>query len=231
MEDRNILEETLKKIEEKKITPKPKWCFLCEDYFLWFLTAVAIVVGTLALSVILFLVAVQDREIYKYLQENFFERVLLSVPYFWIFVLAVLFIFGYYVFKSTKKGYRYQNYMALGAGLLIILFFAFAAFATDISFQIHSVLSQEFPIYSYLTHDKDDDAPLWYNPEKGLLTGKITSVEDGNNFTLSDKNGKTWNIKLNTEQLPKTSAVKAGQTVRLAGTAGNDIFLANYIYK
>lgn len=157
MENRDNLKETLKKIDEKKITPKPRWCFVCENYFFWFLSFLSIIIGAIALGIIIFIVAVQDWEIHRYLQEKLLWHLILSVPCFWIFILAIFFIFGYFIFRCTKTGYRYQTFIVLGIGLLIILIFAVASFLVNASCQIHNSLLQKIPLYSNLTNDVYDD--------------------------------------------------------------------------
>lgn len=157
MENRDIFKETLKKIDEKKITPKPRWCFVCQNYFFWFLSSLSIIIGAIALGIILFIVVGQDWEIHRYLQKKLFWHLILSVPYFWVLILATFFIFGYFIFRCTKTGYRYQAFIVLATGLLIILFFAVASFLLNASCQIHNSLLQKIPLYSNLTNDADGD--------------------------------------------------------------------------
>ena len=60
MEKENISKQVLEKIKDKKIKPKSKWEFLLKDYVWWFLGILALNIGGLAFSVIIYFLVNND---------------------------------------------------------------------------------------------------------------------------------------------------------------------------
>ena len=75
-----LTEDTLKKIKESKIEPKPAWHFMLKRGFLWGAFAVALFVGSLAVSVILFATTHQGFTFSRELQTGFLSYVIKSIP-------------------------------------------------------------------------------------------------------------------------------------------------------
>lgn len=221
----SVSEKTLKTIEEKKITPEPRWHFSLRDYFFWFLFFVSIIVGSLATSAILFMLFSNDWDVYEYLDRSLFEHIFISMPYLWISIL-VLFIFAaYYNFKYTRRGYRYEIYIIVFGSVLISIAAGSVLFYSGLGEGIHEIFMEQVPFYNNLVYDKED---VWDNPRKGLLAGEMTDIEDQDDFILRDFNGKIWLIKRGDPLCCDPALIRRGKEVELIGRMEDDnIFFVN----
>ena len=82
MSENNIPNQVLEKI--KNIRPTPRWQFLLRDYSVWILGAVSLALGSLSFSVVLFMLANNDWDIYSEISNSFFKFLLITLPYFWL---------------------------------------------------------------------------------------------------------------------------------------------------
>ena len=90
MLNHDISRDVLKTIEEKHIKPKPRWTFLLKDYAIWILGAFSLIVGSLAFSVIIYMLKNNDWEVYRHLSGSLPGFVVITMPYFWLIFLAIL---------------------------------------------------------------------------------------------------------------------------------------------
>ena len=220
----DISQKTLKTIEEKKIRPEAKWHFLLKDYSLWFFFVFSVILGALSVSAILFMVTDHDWDVYEYLDRSLFEHVFISMPYLWISILLFLMFFAYYDFEHTRQGYRYEIHKIILASVLISIIFGAVLFFGGVGQGIHEVFSRQVPFYNNLVYDKYD---VWDNPQKGLLSGEITNVENENEFLLRDFKGNFWRIdkEESLECLDRCfdeSLIQTGRQIKLIGQMGTD---------
>lgn len=224
-----MVEETeqkvMRKIEEEKITPLPRSYFVAKNYFFWAIFFVSLVLGSFSFGIAAFILFKQDWYLYQYLSMGMFYYIMVSLPYFWILALVIFLFFSYYYFRNTKKGYKYGYYAIFGSLAFAIFFMGLFFLATGFCEQAHYSFAKGNSFYDRFVFDKED---AWANPEKGLLAGRVVSVENNLKFTILDKNGKTWNIVIDSQKLPGGATVKTGQTVRLVGKSKDGgIFLAD----
>ncbi len=124
----DISEKTFKKIEEENITPKARWRFLLKDYSIWLFFAIAVAVGAIAVSTIIFMLTTNDWDIYERLGRSFFEHIFFSMPYFWILIFLVFILVAYNDFKYTRLGYRYEMRLIILGSVAMSLFLGLVIF-------------------------------------------------------------------------------------------------------
>ena len=90
-----VSKKVLKTIEEKKITPKPRWHFVLKNYVFWFFLAITTFIGALAVTAVLFMLLDYDWDVFEYLDRGLFEHIFISIPYFWLAVLFLQVSFPY----------------------------------------------------------------------------------------------------------------------------------------
>ena len=223
----NISEKTLKKIEEKNITPKPRWHFLLKNYFIWLLFFFSIIIGALAVSVMVFIEIEYDWDIYKFLGRSLFSHIFFSLPYLWAAVLLLFIFVAYYNFRNTTKGYRYNVFFLLGGSIFLSLILGLVFFECGLGAGIHKLFSEQIPFYNSCVCDKSD---VWNNPEKGLLGGEIIDIKSQNDFSLQDLNGDMWHIKTECDKVSDCCFLQKGERVELIGQELKDnIFIAKFI--
>ncbi len=163
MKNKNISQEALKTIKDKKIKPKPKWEFLAKDYLIWFFSVLTVLVGGLAVSIIILIIS------HPGLRGRLF---LLNIPYVWFLVLLVFLILAYYNFKKTKKGYQYNPYLIVVISVLISIIFGFVIFQLGQAEKAERVFYQKVPIYRQMMHRQFETMPM-HKPMRPFLEKRI----------------------------------------------------------
>ena len=222
----DITDKTLKAIEDKKISPTPKWQFLAKEYLLWLFFILSIFVGALAFDTIIFIFQTCDFFAYKYMNHGF-TFILFSIPYLWIIAFTLFIFFAYYNLKYTKKGYKHQIYDLIAASLVLSLIGGIIFYFIGINSQIHNMLSNKVGFYNRLVHDRDD---IWENPKGGLLSGQIIFMYNPDNFILKDLNGKIWYVEGKKIEWFGKTFPKDGIIVKIIGYIEKDnIFFAKKV--
>lgn len=222
----NISNKVLDELKSKKIKPIQKWKFLLKNYVLWIASVLAIILGSISFSVILYQLISNDWDIYKYLDKTFAGYVLLALPYFWIIFLILFVFIAFYNYKHITGSYRYKAYLILIFSILISMILGIIFFYAGLGSKIDQVFSQSFPFYFKMRR-----GPAWNQPEHGLLTGKLIKMQDNNNFFIQDCNIKDWKIKTNEKTIWKPAGdLQLGEELRMIGEKINEEeFYANEI--
>ena len=210
----DISQKVLRTIKAKKITPKSKWHFLLKNYVFWVLLSITIFISALAITTILFMLSDNDWDIFTYLDKSFLEYVLISIPYFWLLVLALFSGVTYFIFKHTRRGYHHRTYKVVIGSLLLSLGLGGILFECGLDSEIHETLSKQIPFYNNLVYTKEN---IWIFPDKGLLSGEVVDVKNKENFTLQDFNGKVWQIQGNDIDWPDNFILLKGTRIKLIG--------------
>jgi len=191
----SVSEKVLKNIEKNHITPRPKWVFGLQNSVLWFLSVLLLLIGGLASSVVIYMIKDNDWGIYNNIDNSLFSFILLVFPYFWVVVLLGLIILANYNLKSTKKGYKYRL-CTIGIFVLFIsVLMGGILHMIGVGKMIDESFADRMPMYGQFVNKINHDNRMWMKPDQGLLAGMIISVDDENNFKVSDFNDDVWRIK------------------------------------
>jgi hypothetical protein len=207
--------EIWENIKERKMKPKSKWFFFWKDCFVWGLFLITTLVGALAISVIIFIVKDNDWDIYKYLDKSFLGYFLILMPYFWIIILFLLAFFAYFNYKKTRKGYLLSPYWVVLGSILISVILGWALFNLKVGSEIDKIFAKKLPYYRGTELYKKD---FWSNPDRGLLAGKIISLENSDNFVIEDLEKKEWNIEGERIIWKNKVNKEIGENVKIIGT-------------
>jgi len=189
----NISNQVLKQIKENKIKPKPRWYFLTKNYFIWSMFGISIILGSLAFSIVLFIIKQLDWDIYHYIGDSFLKTVFISLPYLWLIFLTLFIGVAYYNFIHTKRGYRFKFISILLISLIISVTLGTILYSNGLSENLENIFSEKIPYYNRLVYTCEKQ---WMQPERGLLAGTIieTGLPD-NNFILTDLDNNRWKIQ------------------------------------
>ena len=207
-------EKTLEKIEQEKITPTARWRFLAKRYSAWTLTAVSLIFGALAFSLILYLIGSQNWNVRQAMGSEWLRWVFLSLPLAWIvfFILFVLVI--YYNIRHFKRGYRYPTYLVATSALVTVIFFGVIAADLGLHQKIHDLFSAHLPFYQRVF---DDRVNAWDRPGEGFLAGRIENQVAGG-FDLRDFLNHEWLIKTdNSTEWEGSVKFIVGEPVKVVG--------------
>ncbi len=205
----------LEKIKNKKIKPKPKWEFLLRDYLIWIAASLFLLIGSLAFSVVIFLIKNNDWEIYEQINDSLLKFILLTLPYFWLIFLALFVFLAYYNFKHTKQGYHYKVLVVVFASILVSLFLGLIFYNFGVGRAVDRALSNRIPFYSNFINRQ---RMIWEKPEEGRLSGVILSVHHEKDFEIKSLDGDVWNVS-GEEMiiLPDRELIKTGSKVKIIG--------------
>jgi len=228
MPKENLAEDTLKKIEEDKIKPTPRWCFATKNYLFWLLFAVFVLFSSVALSDAIFLFKKDNWSVHQYLGRGFFKHFFVSMPYFWI-ILAILFLLLInYILRKTECGYKYDTKKAVGLEIVAVVVFALVIFFVGLSSIIHQSLLNRTNFYDAVIYDENK---TWDNPNRGLISGRVVSFDDQSGFFMVDRHQENWHVFGPFRKEPPNFLLGPGVQVRVIGRMvppGNN-FMANIV--
>jgi len=163
---------TLEKIKESKIKPKPRWQFHLEQFGIWAFATLSVIIGAKAFAVIIFRLVNNDWEVRKHLGRSLLDHTLLTLPYLWIMVMALFVLLAYYNARHTKKGYRYSVYGIVIGTVLASLFLGGALYSTGFGYEIDFLFSENLPGYQNVMPNRGE---FWSQPAAGFLSGEVIS--------------------------------------------------------
>ncbi len=188
----NLSQNVIQAIQERHITPKPRWTFAVKHIGVWAAGGSAIVIGGLATSVMMTYLWDEDWRVIAQM-EGGSRTILLAIPYFWIACLIGFLVLAHYALKHTKHGYRYAiPVLAITtvvlSGILGCLF-TIAGLGKLIDVQ----LENRIPIYARFGHPR---ALIWNQPEHGMIGGRIIAIIDERTFLLKDPRSNVWRVRI-----------------------------------
>lgn len=206
--------KVLAEIEEKKITPKPKYEFMLKDFIFWIFLTLSILLGTIAISVLFHILANNGITFSDALYMNPITLLLTSFPFLWLFCAVVFLVFAYYYYRRTDRGYK------VNGGILFIIFLSITVtvgafwFFIGLGNEVQTVAEESLPLYSSLYPKREK---LWMRADRGMLGGEITEIAGTNEFTLKDFQGNQWHVLNNDISPAGIKALQKGTRVRMVG--------------
>jgi len=212
---KNLIQETITKIEKQHLVPESRWKFLLKKYGLWLLFATGLILTAVSLIVAFDNASNLDWDLYLFMHQNRFAYILSILPYFWIILIVIFLATTFFEIRKTETGYRYS-----WAKILLITLGGIAVFGAFISIfgfggRLNAKLTKKVPFYSqHLTVTKEAQ---WMQPAKGFLAGTILSISNGK-LEIKDLNDKKWNIDIDEKTLIKPSVdISKDEMVKLIG--------------
>lgn len=187
----NIIQKVLEKIKNSKITPKPRWIFVARNIFYWFLAPVFLIFGGLSFSIIIYMFLNNDWDLRARVGGSLFGFLIATLPYLWIILFILFVIAGYFYFRRTKSGYKYEFLKTVSYGGFIIvvlgMFFYFSRFGVYIDRNLSKM--------EFYNRFSCPNAKMWNRPDKGIISGEVIDFDLNGNMKFIDINGKPWDVK------------------------------------
>ncbi|PJE64842.1 MAG: hypothetical protein COU90_01090 [Candidatus Ryanbacteria bacterium CG10_big_fil_rev_8_21_14_0_10_43_42] len=215
MNEKDFAEKVLNKIENEHIEPKPRWSFFVVHYMLWSAGIFAALLLSVAVTLIVFLVANNEWDVYPFLGIGVFSFILSTIPYIWIVMACVFLGVTVYNVRHTRNGYQYNTvpFAVIVLGIPVIL--GGVWFMVGIGDSVDDALAKHMSIYRYMPgvrHAK------WDMPESGFLAGEIMSIADASaSFMLKDFRGREWRVMFGDAGLAEGQSVEEYMRVRMIG--------------
>lgn len=208
------------RIKEEDIKPVPRWRFTFRNSLFMGAFLLAVLLGALAFSIILFAIQQVDFNLTQHLSHSPLELFLGLLPLIWITLLITALLLGMYGIRYSKKGYKFTAARQLGysAALSVLLgtlfFITGGAQWLDHSFETH------ISLYESINEKK---IQIWMRPGEGQLAGHIEQIEDRDIIRLVDFSGKTWRIFYDRKTfIPPVVLLEKGEYIKIVGTMMND---------
>jgi hypothetical protein len=213
--DKKFGEDLLHKLQDEKIHPKPKWQFRLKNYSIWGVGAFSLFLGATSVSLIVFMLANSDWDVYGRIDHEPFELFLL-VPFFWIICLSILTFLVYYDVKHTKKGYRYSPILIISGVVGTSIFFGVIFHVAGVGKKVDDVMGRNVPYYDKVVNP---NVNFWSQPERGRLSGMVIMQIKENDYVLVDREKGEWEILTEEVEQAPSFKLEIGQPTRLLGKA------------
>jgi hypothetical protein len=183
--------DILKEIKKDKLEPKAKWIFVLKNLLAWSLGILSLVISSLSVSVIINIINNNDYPLFRMMHPAPLRLIVQTLPYFWIIGMIIFVIVFRYTLKQTKDGYKIEVYKIIIISVVLNILLGSFFYAQGIGNNIDSSFSHKSPFYEEIMASRKK---LWLQEDQGMLSGKIISITDQNNFNLEDFNKKQWKI-------------------------------------
>lgn len=218
-------EKLIAKIKKAKLFPKPRWQFLLKNYAVWISGALALIIGAVAVSVMIYLLKYNDWDIYNQTKKSFWEFFLLTLPYFWFIFLGIFVFIVYYNFEHTEKGYRYPKFLLISASVFFSIFLGTIFFFAGVGEKLDDVLGRQAPFYDSVFNRHID---FWSQPAEGRLSGVVIFQNNQTEFLLVDRDQDEWLIEVENAKSRSDEKIIVGQPINLLGREdGKNIFIVD----
>jgi uncharacterized membrane protein len=211
-----IAKKILEKVKKEGIEKIPRWHFVFKRIFIWGSLIVAVILGSFAVSMMMFQLINMDWDLLPRVMPGpgfGFFRVL---PYFWLLVSILLFIFVYFDFKKTRSGHRYGGGLIVGISLLIAIVLGAGIYYSKTSEFADDAFLRS-PIYMNMHPGR---GMLWNDPENGIIDGVILEVTVNTAIVMEDVIKHVWNVDITEAKIgrgPKDWHILVGDRVRAVG--------------
>ncbi|GAB4250941.1 MAG: hypothetical protein Kow0027_14580 [Saprospiraceae bacterium] len=219
-------EKILEQIRREQLRPKPRWHFVLKNALAWLAFAVAVILGGLAFSVILFAIQQTEFELLDHLNHSGIELFLGLLPLIWLVLLIAALLTSMLSVRHSKRGYKYGILQLTGysTGLSILLGTLF--FISGGAQKIESAFASTVSAYESIQEKK---IQLWTLPEEGYLSGTIQELR-GDTLRLTDFTGKEWEVIYREANWPPAVLMEPGEQIKLMGEMQNEaVFVASQI--
>ena len=219
-------EKLIQKIRSEQSEPAPRWHFALKNKLLWAAFGLAVVLGALAFSVILFAIQQTDFNIISHLSHSGLELFLGLLPFFWIILLVIFLLIAMYSIQYSRRGYKFTLARLVGYSAALSILLGTLFFIGGGGQRLEQAFALNVGIYESIQEKK---VKLWSMPAEGYLSGEI--VETGlESFQLKDFQGKVWKVQYQKAFIPPVVLLERGEKVKLIGQMeGEEGFIATEV--
>lgn len=175
----DVSREVMERITQEKVAPRPKWYFTCKNLALWATGAGLLLVGSLSVSLIIFIVTGNTWEVRAFMGESALGHLMQIFPFLWLLAFIVFLVTADAIISRTKGTYKHSaikmSLAILGASVVLGAIFHIC----KISHIADTVFGKTAPtIYKTL---EQRERGVMHRPGKGRIMGVVQSVDVGGN--------------------------------------------------
>lgn len=209
-------EEILKRIEDAGVRPISRRYFSLRNLGMWLLAALSTLVGSLAVSSIIFRVVNISRVLPPGIGNPSLPLIVRLMPFLWVMLLLLFSFFALREIRATKRGYRYEFPALVLSLLLASCVLGIAFYATGVGARLDLFTARHAPFLAELEHEQREQ---WMRPEHGFLVGVVTDTAD-DTFVLRDPRNTSWTVLI--EDDVSTTSIKRSMRVGVRGGMVNE---------
>lgn len=187
----DFAEQLIMTLKKKKIAPVPRWIFVVRNAIVWALGMFMLILSAIAIATIFYLIRTNDWDIYEELASSLASFVVTTIPYAWLFILAIFISCVYLLFVHTPHGYRYRLVAVTGSGLVVSSLLGSIMYAAGVGERIDEYVRTNAPRYHTLL---SPHSRTWEQPARGRIAGNVLEHNE-KNFKIQDEEGTVWTIE------------------------------------
>lgn len=220
-------EKLIDAIKSKGIRPVSKWRFFMRNTFVATGFLLAVVLGALAFSIVLFAVQQTDFSVIGHLSHSRLELFLGLLPIFWILLLVLALFTAMFGIRYSEKGYKFTLARQVGYSAALSILLGTLFFITGGAQRLEKAFAINVSLYESIQEKK---IKLWMMPEQGNLAGRIDQVGDST-LQLTDFYDAKWTIRIgNNTFIAPVVLLEKGEEIKMTGVkAGKGQFEATDI--
>lgn len=207
-----IEDKVVERIESLSLRPKKKSLFVWRRLLLWVLIGVFLFLGGLSVSLIATILRFGDWDVYSRVTDSFAIFAILTFPYIWLIFFVIFISLVFWEFRKTKHGYKYRFGLVALSSCLIVIVLGGVFYIAGIGGETENFLAENVSSYGKLNYMRG----VWNSPEKGMISGKITSVDD-KIIGLEDFSSRNWQISLLQAKVSSMAEIAIGSKIKVIG--------------
>ena len=220
-------QKLIKKITGKDIRPRPRWHFVFENYIFWSVFFIFTLFGSVAFSVVLYAATESDFDLLFSFSYSKVQLLIVSLPFLWIFFLAIFLAVSIFGVRHTKTGYRYSLLKIFSANILLSILLGALFFSTGGAEKMENIFAEKIPVYRSVEERR---ILRWSRPENGFLSGIILENKNSEIVLIEDFNGKQWEINIQNAIVRPRASLDPGKKIKIIGKVSEEnIFTAREI--
>jgi hypothetical protein len=211
----------MSRIECGEVCPRSKRFFQTRECAVWFLWAVSVVIGALAVAVTFFVFTHRQYALYEATHENFFTFMVEVLPLLWIVVFGVMVLVAVYNMRHTKRGYKYPLWQIFSSSMVLSLAGGAALHLFGLGYSTDHMLGQKMDMYN---SQEKIEQKMWQNPKEGRLLGHFEGPlpPPSTLVVFKDVAGVQWQVNVNELSDSEKGFMERQENVRLLGNVTDD---------
>jgi hypothetical protein len=211
----DLASKVLDRIDDEKLTPRPRWQFSLKNRLLWSLLGLCLLAAAAAAAAMLFALSNTGWEFREVTHDSAWAYFLDAVPFIWVVALFLALLFAYENIRHTKTGYRYPVAALAAFAIAGIVIGGTLLYLTGFGQRVDEEFGARIPLHQpTLMFQKK----IWTNPARGLLVGEVIKMEpETHSFLLRTFDGQRWVIEADDLNQRSRDVVVHSHLIRVVG--------------
>ncbi len=203
-----LSEKILEKIKSEKISPRDKWIFLAKNCGVWLLAILGVVLAGVFTGNFVSDLLLAEWDIFPRFPGGRINFLANAISVFLLAGIFATFVFAFFFFRKTKRGYRVGILVLAGMILVASAVGGISLFFTPLPLKFHEFRLQHFP--------PRFDSQKWMNPSEGFLFGEILEIGE-KILILNALDNSVWEVDISEARIPPFLELKEKLKVRVIG--------------